>query len=96
MVLSPPPSLVVAMGSQEGDTPSSKISKQGASWISVEKYEFDVSIQDGEQSVEVPDEVFKNADSLWEDFLVDHFLSTAPHARSKGSRHCEQDFESGG
>ncbi|XP_056847302.1 uncharacterized protein LOC130497999 [Raphanus sativus] len=43
------------------------------------KYEMDIQIEDGVGSVSVPDEVFKDAAPLWEDFLIGRFLDKAPH-----------------
>ncbi|KAF8100695.1 hypothetical protein N665_0218s0033 [Sinapis alba] len=36
-------------------------------------------MQNGQHSVEIPDEVLDSATPLWKDFLVGKFLSTAPH-----------------
>lgn len=36
-------------------------------------------MEDGVNSVMVPDEVFHNPSPLWEDFLIGRFLATAPH-----------------
>lgn len=43
------------------------------------KYDMDIQMEDGVGSVRVPDEVFKDAAPLWEDFLIGRFLDKAPH-----------------
>lgn len=43
------------------------------------KFEVDVQMKDGVGTVDVPEEVMKDAAPLWEDFLIGKFLETAPH-----------------
>ena len=45
----------------------------------LKKYEMKIQMEDGVGSVSVPDEVFKDAAPLWEDFLIGRFLDKAPH-----------------
>ncbi|KAL0670789.1 hypothetical protein Bca4012_033493 [Brassica carinata] len=45
----------------------------------LKKYEMDIQMKDGVGSVTVPDEIFKDAAPLWEDFLIGRFLEKAPH-----------------
>ncbi|KAF8106530.1 hypothetical protein N665_0138s0019 [Sinapis alba] len=61
--------------------------KLKGSWVSaveqgqsnLKKYDVEVSIKDGVQSVDVPEEVFIDAAPLWEDILIGKFLDKAPH-----------------
>lgn len=61
--------------------------KTKGSWVSVvekgqsglKKYDVEVSVRDGVQSVDVPEEVFIDSAPLWEDFLIGKFLDKAPH-----------------
>lgn len=43
------------------------------------KYDFDIAIENGKQSVEVPAEIVEKANPLWEDFVIARFLEAAPH-----------------
>lgn len=44
------------------------------------KHHLDISVVNGNQVVQVPDEIFEDSAPLWEDFLIGKFLSTtAPH-----------------
>ena len=45
----------------------------------LKKYEFEIFVSEGKQSVEVPAEIIKKANLLWEDFIIARFLETAPH-----------------
>ena len=56
------------------------------SWVSIaqkkqvlKKYEFELSVSEGEKSVEVPSEIIEKANPLWKDFVIARFLETAPH-----------------
>lgn len=75
------------MGSQEvqGDPPP-LANPPTKSWVTVakekkflKKYEVDISISEGIQSVIVPSEIVEQANPLWEDFVIARFLETAPH-----------------
>ena len=46
---------------------------------SLKKHNFDVTIVDGDQIVNVPDEILEGATPLWEDLIIGRFPSTAPH-----------------
>ena len=46
---------------------------------SLTKYEVQITMEDGIGSVEIPAEVFKDPQPLWEDFLIEKFLDKAPH-----------------
>lgn len=44
------------------------------------KHHLDVSVVDGNQTVQIPDDIFEDSAPLWEDFLIGKFLTTtAPH-----------------
>ena len=78
----------VNTGDQSGNQPSPPIvegAKQG-SWVKavqgkkvLKRYEMDIQMKDGVGSVTVPEEVFKDSEPLWEDFLIGRFLDKAPH-----------------
>ncbi|CAE6191998.1 unnamed protein product [Arabidopsis arenosa] len=68
------------------DPPDLPNLKEAGSWVSVvqnkqvlKKYDVNISTSDGQNSVEIPDEILQNSTPLWEDFLVGKFLETAPH-----------------
>lgn len=70
--------------SQLGDVSSSQIKQQSYAAVvnkrpSLKKHDFEVSLEDGIPTIEVPNEVIKGSVPLWEDFLVGRFPSTAPH-----------------
>lgn len=47
---------------------------------SLSKHQLAVSVVDGNQIVQIPDEIFEDSAPLWENFLIGRFLSTsAPH-----------------
>ncbi|KAF8072335.1 hypothetical protein N665_1125s0003 [Sinapis alba] len=59
---------------------------QAGSWVKavqgkkvLTKYEMEIQMEEGIGSVNVPDEVFKDAAPLWDDFLIGRFLDKAPH-----------------
>lgn len=43
------------------------------------RYDFSYKEIDGKQAVEIQDDVIDESVPLWEDFLIEKFLSTAPH-----------------
>lgn len=44
------------------------------------KHQLAISVVDGNQTVQIPDEIFEDSAPLWENFLIGKFLSTsAPH-----------------
>lgn len=45
----------------------------------LKKYDVEVLMKDGVGSVVVPEEITKDAEPLWEDFLIGKFLDDAPH-----------------
>ncbi|KAG2305935.1 hypothetical protein Bca52824_025683 [Brassica carinata] len=45
----------------------------------MKKYEVEVTMKDGIGSVIVPEEITKDVEPLWEEFLIGKFLDTAPH-----------------
>ena len=45
----------------------------------LKRYELDITKQEGQKVVEIPDEILNNANHLWEDYLIGKFLDTAPH-----------------
>lgn len=55
------------------------------SWVSVaskqslKKFDFEVSVVQGKETIDVPEEIFVDAEPLWEEFLVGRFASSAPH-----------------
>lgn len=73
------------MGSREvQEDPPPIVSKK--SWAKVtkeekvlKKYDFDISVSEGKQSVTVPAEIVEKANLLWDDFVIIKFLETAPH-----------------
>lgn len=71
---------------EKGRSQSPIKQKEKQTWVSVaqgkqtmKKYEFDISISNGESSVEVPSEIIEKANPLWEDFVIARFLEKAPH-----------------
>lgn len=59
---------------------------QQGSWVQavegqkvLNKYDMDITMKDGVGSVTVPEDVLKDASTLWEDFLIGRFLEQAPH-----------------
>ena len=73
--------LGMAAKSQSGSTTS-----KGMSWVTaaqekkiLRKYDLAITESEGQQTVEIPDEVINNANPLWEDYLIGKFLDTAPH-----------------
>ncbi|CAL9242346.1 unnamed protein product [Arabidopsis halleri] len=46
---------------------------------SLKKHDIEVSVIDGVPTIEVPNSVISDSVSLWEDFLVGRFSSSAPH-----------------
>lgn len=79
--------IVVPKGSLEqgGEKRIGSLGSKG-SWVAaaqekkvLRKYELDVTDLEGQQSVEIPDEVLIDANPLWEDYLIGKFLDTAPH-----------------
>lgn len=87
--MTPPPEVVaVTDPPQEAlSQHSPKLAPLNRSWVkvaqqnqkSLTKYEVQVTMEDGIGSVEIPDEVFKDPQPLWEDFLIGKFLDKAPH-----------------
>ncbi|XP_022566691.2 uncharacterized protein LOC111210528 [Brassica napus] len=85
----PPPEVVAVTDSrQDGLTQNSqKSAPLTRSWVKVAqqnqkeltKYDVQIKMEDGIGSVEIPDEVFKDPQPLWEDFLIGKFLDKAPH-----------------
>ncbi|KAF8047908.1 hypothetical protein N665_2771s0001 [Sinapis alba] len=79
---------VVGQPSQ-GEVPSSSplsTPVNGGSWVGavqgqkvLKKYEVEVMMKDGVGSVNVPEEITKDAIPLWDDFLIGKFLASAPH-----------------
>lgn len=70
---------------EEGDPPS-KDNQETKSWVKavqrkqvLTKYEINVSVKEGKQSVQVPSEIVEKASPFWEDFVIAKFLDTAPH-----------------
>ncbi|KAL0788127.1 hypothetical protein Bca101_004373 [Brassica carinata] len=62
------------------------LSQKVGSWVGavqgkrvLTKFEVDVQMKDGVGTVDVPEEVMKDAAPLWEDFLIGKFLETATH-----------------
>lgn len=60
--------------------------KMQKSWVAVaeqrkslKKYELEISNAEGKQTVKVPSVIVKEADPLWEDFVIARFLEKAPH-----------------
>lgn len=45
----------------------------------LKRYNLDIQMKDGIESVTVPEEVFKDAAPLWDEFLIGRFLEKAPH-----------------
>ncbi|KAL0837967.1 hypothetical protein Bca101_089857 [Brassica carinata] len=71
----------MAAKSQSGSTTS-----KGMSWVTaaqekkiLRKYDLAITESEGQQTVEIPDEVINNANPLWKDYLIGKFLDTAPH-----------------
>lgn len=57
--------------------PPPEIQQKEKSWARIaekkqvmRKYDFDISITEGKQSVEVPSEVVEKSNPLWEDFVL--------------------------
>lgn len=84
----PPEGLAVTDNRQEVSSQvSQKSDTQIRSWAKVArqnqkvltKYDVEVRLEDGIGSVEIPEEVFKDPQPLWEDFLIGKFLDKAPH-----------------
>ncbi|KAL0697987.1 hypothetical protein Bca4012_054109 [Brassica carinata] len=85
----PPPEVVAIADSQQDglSRDSQKSAPLTRSWAKVAqqnqkgltKYDVQVTMEDGIGSVEIPDEVFKDPQPLWEDFLIGKFLDKAPH-----------------
>lgn len=47
---------------------------------SLSKHHLDISVIDGNQTIQIPDDIFEDSAPLWEDFLIGKFLATtAPH-----------------
>ncbi|XP_048596160.1 uncharacterized protein LOC125577980 [Brassica napus] len=46
---------------------------------SLKKYEVEIEMKDGIDSIMVPEEITKDVAPLWDDFLIGKFLDTAPH-----------------
>lgn len=45
----------------------------------LKKHSFNVITVDGDQVVNVPDEILEGSTPLWEDLIIGRFPSTAPH-----------------
>ena len=45
----------------------------------LQKYEVEISMEDGVGSIKVPEEITKDVVPLWNDFLIGKFLDVAPH-----------------
>lgn len=79
--------VVVPKGSlEQGGEKQIGLSGSKGSWVEaaqekkvLRKYELDVTDLEGQKSVEIPDEVLIDANPLWEDYLIEKFLDTAPH-----------------
>lgn len=72
-------------GSEKVGEIKSRDSKK-VSWVEVaqerkvlRKYDLQIIESKGQKSVEIPEEVIKNANPLWEDYLIGKFLDIAPH-----------------
>lgn len=79
-----PPAVVMDSTEEQEDPPNLATPKR--SWVAVaqkekvlKKYEYETSISEGKQSIEVPSIIVEKANPLWEDFVVVKFLETAPH-----------------
>lgn len=66
----------ITRGSGSGDS----------SWVEVaqekkvlKKYNLEIVDQEGEKTVEIPDDIINKANHLWDDYLIGKFLDTAPH-----------------
>lgn len=58
----------------------------GSSWVEVaqekkilKQYVIDITEQEGQKTVEIPDDIRENVNHIWEDFLIGKFLDTAPY-----------------
>ena len=72
-------------GSEKFGEIKSRDSKK-VSWVEVaqerkvlRRYDLQIIESEGQKSVEIPDEVIKNVNPLWEDYLIGKFLDIAPH-----------------
>lgn len=77
---------------QEGKRRSESLTKGSGTgsgnslWVEVakekkvlKKYELDIIDQEGEKTMEIPDDIINRANHLWDDYLIGKFLDTAPH-----------------
>lgn len=65
--------------SHQSDVPVKKSWVSVASKQSLQKFDFKVSVVEGKETIDVPEEIFVDAEPLWEEFLVGRFASSAPH-----------------
>lgn len=79
-------SIQSGIGSEKDLGKQERVAPAAASWADVakekkvmKKYELEIMNLEGKSVVEIPDEVVKNANHLWDDFLIGRFLDTAPH-----------------
>lgn len=73
-------------GGSDTMDPKENAEQKGVSWVEVaqegkvmKKYDMEITEQEGQKSVEIPDEVIEKVNHLWEDYLIGKFLDTAPH-----------------
>lgn len=77
----------VSASSEEGSPPPTVQATQKENWVravqgvkkGLKKYDVSISMKDGVGSINVPEEVIKEASPLWEDFIMGKFLDKAPH-----------------
>ena len=68
----------VSLGSGPGGSKGSWVGAvQGTCCL--KKYDVEVSMKDGVGSVWVPEEITKDVEPLWEEFIIGKFLDDAPH-----------------
>ncbi|KAL0801073.1 hypothetical protein Bca101_056249 [Brassica carinata] len=70
----------------EASVPFSVSGGSKGSWVGavqgnrcLKKYDVEISMKDGVGSILVPEEITKDVEPLWEDFLIGKFLDDAPH-----------------
>lgn len=72
---------------EEGSPSPTVQASQKGNWVravqgvqkGLKKYDVSISMKDGVGSINVPEEVIKEASPLWEDFIMGKFLDKAPH-----------------
>lgn len=73
----------ISDSSEDGSPPPTVLDSQNGKWVravqgvqkGLKKYDVSISMKNGVGSINVPEEVIKEASPLWEDFIMGKFLA---------------------